>query len=142
MTLKLTPRTPPALCLRAATAADLMTSNPVSLRAEATAADAVALLTARGCSGAPVIGESGRPLGVLSQSDLLIHACGSGASPERTRVRDLMTPVVFSATLDTPAEEVVHQMLALKVHRLFVLDATGVLVGVISAVDVLRHLRP
>src|SRR5262245_13319846 len=137
-----TPRTPPALCLRAATAADLMSSNPVSLRAEATVADAVALLTARGYSGAPVIGESGRPLGVLTQTDLLIHACGSGASPARTRVRDVMTPVVFTVTPDTPAEQVVQQMLALKVHRLFGLDAAGVLVGVISAIGVLRHLGP
>jgi hypothetical protein len=28
----------------------------------------------------------------------------------------------------------------LKVHRVFVVDASGVLVGVISALDVLRHL--
>jgi CBS-domain-containing membrane protein len=27
-------------------------------------------------------------------------------------------------------------------HRLFVVDNAGVLVGVISALDVLRHLRP
>jgi CBS domain-containing protein len=31
-------------------------------------------------------------------------------------------------------------MVALKVHRLFVVDADGVLVGVISALDVLRHM--
>jgi predicted transcriptional regulator len=29
----------------------------------------------------------------------------------------------------------------LKVHRLFVVDRAGVLIGVISALDVLRHLR-
>jgi CBS domain-containing protein len=135
-------RTPPVLCLRAATAAELMTPNPVSLRAEATVAEAVALLTARSCSGAPVIGEGGQPLGVISQSDLLIHACGGSANPVRTHVRDLMTPVVFSVSKDTPAAQVVEQMLALKVHRLFVLDEAGVLVGVLSAVDVLRHLGP
>lgn len=141
MTVQFAPQTP-ALCLRAATAADLMTTNPVSLRADATAAEAVALLSARGFGAAPVIGESGRPVGVLSQSDLLIHACGKTASPEHTRVRDLMTPIVFSATPNTPAEQVVQQMLALRVHRLFVVDDGGVLVGVITAVDVLRHLEP
>jgi predicted transcriptional regulator len=31
-------------------------------------------------------------------------------------------------------------MLALRVHRLFVVDRAGVLVGVISALDVLRRL--
>jgi predicted transcriptional regulator len=33
-------------------------------------------------------------------------------------------------------------MLKLKVHRLFVVDENGVLVGVISALDILRHLSP
>ena len=41
-----------------------------------------------------------------------------------------------------PAAKVVEEMLALKVHRLFVVDEPGVLVGVVSALDVLRNLRP
>ena len=51
-----------------------------------------------------------------------------------------MTPAVFSVTPQTPASKVVAEMLALHVHRLFVVDNTGVLVGVITALDVLRHL--
>jgi CBS-domain-containing membrane protein len=59
---------------------------------------------------------------------------------DRDMVADVMTPVVFSVQLDTPANEVVYQLLKLKVHRLFVVDKAGALVGVISAMDVLRHL--
>jgi len=44
--------------------------------------------------------------------------------------------------LATPAGKVVAQMLALKVHRLYVVERDGTLVGVISALDVLRHLQP
>jgi CBS domain-containing protein len=51
-----------------------------------------------------------------------------------------MTPAVFSVTPDAPAARVVGDMLDLKVHRLFVVDRDGVLVGVISALDVLRFL--
>ena len=58
------------------------------------------------------------------------------------RVSDLMTPVVFTVAPDAPASRVVGDMLALKVHRLFVSDRAGVLLGVISALDVLQHLRP
>jgi predicted transcriptional regulator len=36
---------------------------------------------------------------------------------------------------------VVEKMLALEVRRLFVVDSDGVLIGVISGVDVLRNLR-
>jgi CBS domain-containing protein len=41
---------------------------------------------------------------------------------------------------DTLAGKVVSEMVSLKVHRLFVVDDDGILVGVISALDVLRHL--
>jgi CBS domain-containing protein len=162
-------RTPPAeprLLLAARTAAELMSPNPVSLRAAATVQEAVALLTDRGFSAAPVIDAAGRPVGVLSRTDLLVHEREQGRhatmswdadleSPLRpvhqgfsvevvdpTRVRDVMTPAVFTVGLHAPARAAVEQMLALKVHQLFVVDREGALVGVISALDVLRHLRP
>jgi CBS-domain-containing membrane protein len=59
-----------------------------------------------------------------------------------TLVRDLMTPAVFSVAPAAPAAQVVEQLLALRVHRLYVVEEDGTLVGVISALDVLRHLRP
>lgn len=61
---------------------------------------------------------------------------------DRTTVGDVMTPTVFTVKLHTPAAQVVKEMLGLNVHHLYVTDAAGVLVGVISALDVLRHLRP
>jgi CBS domain-containing protein len=54
----------------------------------------------------------------------------------------MMTPTVFTVRLEAPAAQVVEDMLALRVHRLFVVDDDGVLVGVITATDVLRHLAP
>ena len=52
-----------------------------------------------------------------------------------------MTPTVFTVELHTPAAQVVEEMIGLNVHHLYVTDAAGVLVGVISALDVVRHLR-
>src|SRR5262249_41172982 len=63
------------------------------------------------------------------------------AAPDTTRVRDIMTPVVFSVVPEAPASRVVEDLVSLRVHRLFVVDRDGVLVGVISVLDVLRHLR-
>jgi len=147
---------PTALRLLAETAADLMVSNPVSLRAGANVREALALLTDRSFSAAPVIDEGGRPVGVLSRSDLLIHDREFPHHAEAHRmpdgfqeedvdpstVRDLMTPAIFSVALDTPAAQVVSDMVSLGVHRLFVLDDDGTMVGVITSMDVLRHLLP
>ncbi|HET6572338.1 MAG TPA: CBS domain-containing protein [Fimbriiglobus sp.] len=158
------------LTLSAATAADLMTPNPVPIDQNATVKEAVVFLTDRGISAAPVIDESGRPVGVVSLADIVIHhrhkvefvpavpaysektdlATSSGeprpggsqvGSTDQARVRDIMTPVVFSVSSEAPARRIVGDILGLKVHRVFVVDAGGVLVGVVSAFDVLRHLR-
>lgn len=130
------------LVLPARTAADLMTPNPISLRSSATVADATRLLTQHAFSAAPVIDDAGRPVGVLSQTDLLMHRLPVDGATDAVRVRDLMTPVVFSVIADTPVARLVQEMTALKVRRLFVVDADGILIGVVSALDLVRHLRP
>jgi CBS-domain-containing membrane protein len=157
------------LFLKADTAADLMAPNPQSIHVEATIKEAVTFLADKGFSAAPVIDEAGRAIGVLSRSDILIHdreqadyldrfpeyyrqsdltlASGEtlnwGIEVEKAdyaRVGDIMTPMVFSVTPETAAQEVIESFLSLKVHHLFVVDKDGILVGVISTLDVLRHL--
>jgi CBS domain-containing protein len=155
--------------LDAATAADMMRENPISITEGATVQEAVKLLTEHGFSAAPVIDKAGRAVGVLSRSDLIVHdrekndyvtkdsihhhdvdtLANAGGSTkgfqivnvDRTRVREIMTPAVFSVTPGTPAQTVVRELLALAVHRLFVVDEMGVLVGVVTATDILRRLR-
>ena len=134
------------LVLDAVRAADLMTPSPMSIRAAATVPEAIATLTEKGFSAAPVIDESGRPIGVLSRADILIHErerLRSAVVPaiDNTIVHDIMTPAVFSVTPETPVEQVVEQMLTLNVHQLYVVDRDQFLTGVISAHDVLRRLR-
>jgi CBS domain-containing protein len=123
-----------------------MTPNPMSLRAEATVPEAIAWLTEKGFSAAPVIDESGRPVGVVSRTDILVHErerLRSSPAPaeDRTTVADIMTPAVFSVAPHMPVELVVEQLLTLNVHQLYVVDEHQYLIGVISAHDVLRHLH-
>jgi CBS domain-containing protein len=54
-------------------AKDLMKPNPVSIRRNAGIREALELLTDRGFGAAPVIDEAGRPIGVVSRTDILIH---------------------------------------------------------------------
>ena len=165
MTLTMKSKTP-RLLLHADRAADLMSKNPVSLNQNAAVKEALALFTTKGFTAAPVIDDAGHAVGVLSSSDILVHdrekvdylvpavettpmmtadheSIRRGFQVENvdtTRVADLMTPAIFTVTPDTPSSKVVSEMLRLHVHHLFVVDATGTLVGVISSLDVLRHM--
>lgn len=154
----------PALVLEARTAEEMMMPNPISLRGDATVPEAVALMTDRGFSAAPVIDEAGRPIGVLSRTDVLIHEREQGRHAQQadevyadrrhsrhegfsieiadsTSVADIMTPTIFTVSISTPAADVVRRMCELKVHQLFVVDQDNALVGVISALDIVRLLR-
>ena len=162
MNCTITDRLEKPMALNASIAADLMMANPISIRSDASVADASKLLTDKGITAAPVIDESGRPIGVVSRSDLLVHhaevckhrgeipdyfaaptfdsALTTPSGARTVTVADVMTPAVFAVAPDASVRRVVSDMLGLHVHRLFVVDDDGVLVGVITTMDVLKHL--
>ncbi len=154
------------LVLLAKSAEDLMTVNPVSIRDDATIHEAIAFLTTAGFSAAPVINEAGQPVGVVSKTDLLRHAIGAALEPaviqagydgaalmcdpqsgrhgpscnRAATVSDIMTPSIVAVPRNASLAQVAAKMTARRVHRVFVIDKTGVLVGVISSLDILRAL--
>jgi len=159
------------LALKAVTAADLMTPEPVTIPDDATLKEAILLLVDRRISAAPVVDGTGRAIGVISRSDIverdretvehahqapeyytrgdLTRAAGEELprgfeveQVDRTRVRELMTPAVFAVRPEAPAAEVIRQLVTLDVHRLFVVDGAGILVGVITTMDIVRNLLP
>lgn len=134
---------PPALILTVRTAEELMSPNPVSLRQDASIAEAIDALIERGYSAAPVIDEAGRPVGVLSRTDILVHhreEVRQIRTNSASNVGDLMTPTVFTVSTSTPAADVVRRMCEWKVRQLFVVDEHNALIGVVSALDIVRHL--
>jgi CBS domain-containing protein len=140
----------------------LMTANPVSISEYATLREAGTVLTTRGISAAPVIDDAGRAVGVLSRTDIVRYTSGNPSArqvlPEfydavdplttedarnfaqETQVWQIMTPVVLSVKADASLAHVVAELLVRKVHRLFVTDNDGTLIGVISALDVLSGM--
>ena len=168
MSTAFNPVPPRHLVLRAETAADMMTMKPVSIHQNATVREAAAFLIEKDISAAPVIDDAGRPVGVLSRSDIVRYEQDPAASAthepefyhiaellcppalrkilhvqraEHIAVREIMTPTVISVSPEDTVLSVVAEMLAFKVHRLFVIDEAGVLVGVIGTFDVLRKLH-
>jgi CBS domain-containing protein len=127
-----------SLTLEAKTAEELMTPNPVSISEHAAIMDAASVLSNRDFSALAVINDAGRPVGVVSRTDIVRREAKPSST---TDVREIMTATVVSVRPEDPAWEVIARMVAFKVHRLFVVDRTGVLIGVISTFDIVRKLR-
>ena len=131
------------LTLQAETAADLMSRDVTPVPHHTPFEKILASLIDANATVAPVLGERGEPVGVISLTDLAIHVRESAAAGRivPATAETLMTPTLFAVGPDTPAAEVVQDMLRSKVHHLFVVDAGGTIMGVVSACDVLRHLQ-
>lgn len=141
-------------------AQEIMTRSVATVRRDSSLQDAVTAMLDHGLSGLPVVDDGGRPVGMLSEGDLLRRSeLGTErkrprwlaflASPGRLAeeyththgrlVADVMTDKVYSVAPDTPLQEVVQLMERHRIKRVPVLE-NGLLVGIISRANLLRAL--
>ncbi|MBW1688755.1 MAG: CBS domain-containing protein [Deltaproteobacteria bacterium] len=139
--------------------AELMNPDVVSARPDMTVAEVRHLLATHGISGAPVVDDSGRILGIVSQTDLIRQSEQPTTVGESGRfftdvneyrdlanlprdlsdlpVESLMSKEVYTVPRHSSAAVGASLMRERKVHRLLVTDQ-GVLVGVVTSLDLLR----
>ena len=145
--------------MRNSTVQDVMTHQVVTA-GRTTPFKAVAALLARNdVSAVPVVDSQQRPVGLVSEADLLRKESGQPDPEGRTagvwmRPRDhrraeaetaegLMTATVFTARPEWSVVEAARMMDRHHVKRLPVVDESGRLVGIVSRSDLLRvFLRP
>jgi CBS domain-containing protein len=139
---------------------DVMTHTPITVRADASLAEAADLMVSNRVSGLPVVDSAGTVVGMITEGDLIRRAelgttgrrsgwLSSFLSPGRAaqeyvhthalRVREIMTNEVLSVSPEMPLAEVVEVMESQQVKRLPVLEE-GQLVGIVSRADLLRAL--
>ncbi len=144
-----------------ATVAEIMTRSTYCVLADVRADAAAALLLTHRLSGLPVVEPDGRPIGVVSKTDLLLHlhercdgrerpspddaalraviaAGGHDPRVDTTTVLDVMMPMVFSLTPEVPITRAAALMAGEGVHRLPIVDERGAVCGILSALDIVR----
>jgi CBS domain-containing protein len=136
---------------------DVMTSEVVAVRRDASFKEMAARLRQYRVSAFPVIDENRRVIGVVSEADLLakealggdhahagIPAAVTGIlhhkeyqKAEGLTAGDLMTHPAVTVRPEDSVEHAARLMYTLQVKRLPVVDAGGYLVGIVSRVDLL-----
>ena len=156
--------------MRALIAKDIMTTEVLKVRADWSVQRLAEFLAEKSISGAPVISEDGKLIGVVTATDILANGTLSENDPESyvpheyylhslehryakveiasfsiggeplTTVGDIMTPTVFKVTEETTVQKVADTMIKNRIHRIFV-TREGKMVGIISATDMLKVIR-
>jgi CBS domain-containing protein len=139
-------------------AADVMTTDVVTVRDDTPVPQVVRLMLARGISGVPVVNGAGLVIGMLSEGDLLRRAelgtektrgalkeffTGTAAlavdyvRTHGTLARDIMTHQVVCVQRDAPLADIADVMEERRIKRVPVLDGDR-LVGIVSRSNLLR----
>ena len=115
----------------------IMTSGIACVGERATLADVHELLVERGQHCVPVLGPDGRPIGMVTQTDLL-RAIGEGGAGGRT-AGDIMTALVFALPITASVEQAAALMAYEGVEQIVVTGMNGEVAGVVRALDVARR---
>lgn len=156
--------------IRAMTVSDVMQRDVLAADADWSLDTLADFLVSNSISGAPVTVNDDELVGVVSLTDIVRQnqAQNSGMDTGHThdvyrfelerhvgreelavfhdqidspvRVRDIMTPMIFSVSEDTGVQEVADTMLKGRIHRVFV-TREGKLSGIVTALDMLKVIR-
>lgn len=121
-----------------------MTPEPVRLRVDSTLGEALGLLALADVRHLPVV-EEGQVVGMLSERDVLgvVAPATAGERPTglERKVEELMSREVFAVPPDASVRAIIEEMLSHRIGAVLVIEE-GVLLGIVSYVDVLEALKP
>jgi CBS domain-containing protein len=149
--------------LQQLTAADLMSTEVTAIPQHMSLRGAAHLLAQFEISGAPVVDEQGRCVGVLSATDFVNWTDKGERAVRRDRnetcvaahsawqmfdekdlpvdeVHNYMTPDPVTIIPSTPIDALARKMRDAHIHRLIVVDREGKPIGVVSSTDLMAAM--
>ncbi len=146
------------------TVADVMSHDPIVVRAETPLNEAIQILAERRISGLPVVDDVGKLLGIISETDLMWQETGvtppayimfldsviylkNPATYERDlhkalgqTVGEVMSKNPITISPDKTLREAATIMHDRSVHRVPVLDRTDQVIGILTRGDIIRAM--
>lgn len=113
---------------------EIMSQNVISIHPRESVAVAARLLAHHNIGALPVCSTDGKLCGVVTDRDLVTRCMAANRSPEQTKVQDVMTGRIVSASSDMDVAVAAHLMSREQVRRLPVID-NGQLCGMVSVGD-------
>ena len=142
---------------RAVTAAEIMTTDVVTVKPDTPVAEVAAAMGKRGVSGVPVVDAGQKVVGVISEKDFLtrmgvqdaknfmslVANClmtkGCVALPSECALAgDLMNSPAVTVAPDTPVKDIARLLTQKSINRVAVTDPDGRLLGLVSRADIVK----
>lgn len=116
---------------------EIMSKPPITISEDKTAKDA-GILMKKVRKGLLVVVRGKKPVGVVSDTDLIMQVISKDKKASKVKIKDIMTAPFISINPNNNITEAVEKMKANNIHRLPVVNKNGKLLGVISLTDIAR----
>jgi len=122
------------------TVRDVMTTNPAVCARETRLTEVARMMKDCDCGEIPVVDSKDalRPIGVVTDRDIVVRVIAEGRNPSESSTGDCMTTPVVTVTPDSDLDACVDLMEEKQIRRVPVVDERGRLVGIVAQSDIAR----
>jgi CBS domain-containing protein len=123
------------------TARDLMTPNPACAVMATSLHEVARMMVDCDCGEIPVVERQDlrKPVGVVTDRDIVTRAVAAGQNPLSMSAADVMTSPAVTALETDDADTVKHLMETHQIRRVPVVTRTGEIAGIVSLADLARR---
>ena len=115
----------------------IMTPNPACCTPATPLPEVARLMRDNDCGQIPVVAEDGsrRPVGVVTDRDIVMRLVADGTDPCGATARDVMSTPAVTVGCDTSVQACCEVMESNQIRRVPVVDAQGELCGIVALAD-------
>jgi CBS domain-containing protein len=112
-----------------------MTVDPACCSPDTTLDQVAKLMLQNDCGEIPVVDKENRPVGVVTDRDIVCRSVAEGQNPTAQTADSIMTRTVITVRPETSLDEVIATMERHQIRRVPVVDDGGFCAGIISQAD-------
>lgn len=120
---------------------DVMNPDPHTINQKDCLHKATKEMVKHDCGFLIAIDDLGKAVGVLTDRDIVVYGIADDKDLKETQVSELMTKDIITCYKDELLEVAADHISANDIRRLVVLDDADNLAGVISLVDMIKHVE-
>ncbi|HKD19471.1 MAG TPA: CBS domain-containing protein [Thermoanaerobaculia bacterium] len=120
---------------------DVMTPAPACCVPSTPLPEVAMLFAQYDCGSIPVVEnkDTGRPVGVVTDRDVVCRAVAAGRNPAELRALDCMTAPCITVAEDMSLEDCVALMEGNRIRRIVVVNDSGAVCGIVAQADIARR---
>jgi CBS domain-containing protein len=118
---------------------DIMTTNVEACSPEQDLGAAATIMWERDCGSVPVVDNERKVVGMITDRDICMAVATRNKLASEIKVGEVISGNVYACAPDDKLRDALETMQSAQLRRLPVVDASGVLHGILSINDVILH---